>query len=134
MYVKYFWVVENLGFVDMVFMDKMGIFMENKLVFYLMYFGECFVIVYEIVFVRDVEGFDVFSFEVLFKVWVFMLEIGDCVKENKDIVDIVVVYVFVEELELGEFLGEEVVDEIYLDVVVLVSVVEFGWIDDSGLF
>lgn len=113
----------------MVIMDKIGIFMENKLWFYLMYFGECLVFVDEVV-IRVVEGYDVVGFEVLFMVWVFMLEIGDGVNENKEN-EIVVVYVMVEGNEFGVFFIEEVVDEIYLDMILLMGVVEFECIDSS---
>lgn len=131
-YVKYLRAAENLGFVDTVLTDKTGTLTENKLVLHSMHFGECLVTAHEIVSARDAEGFDVPSFEALLKAWVFMSEIGDCAKENKDTADIAVVHALVEESELGEFSGEEVVDEIHLDVVALASAVELGRIDDSG--
>lgn len=129
-YVKFLRAAENLGFVDTVLTDKTGTLTENKLVLHSMHFGECLVPAKDIT-SRIAEGFDVTGFEALLKAWVFMSEIGDATRESKAENDIAIVHALVEETQLpGVSRGEDVVDEIHLDVMPLTGAVELGRMED----
>ena len=125
-YVKRLRAAENLGFVDTVLTDKTGTLTENKLKLHSLHFGSGLDPRESFSSGNLITGLGTSSeagLKYLLEAWIFMSDMGEDLEEYGEH-KTEALHNLVKEADEGVPQGEEVVDEIHLDVMPLVNSVE----------